>query len=132
MDDFARQIQKMLEPYRQIQKMLEPFQRLEAQMRPFNDIQKALENIQKIYAPLRLLENPFQKQIEAFQQIGERLKLYAENTPKYLLVIARHGWFLDMDTELSFPSQIISEIEAGNIEEADQLLIEFGQHFYRA
>ena len=125
MDNFASQIHKMLEPYRQIQKMVEPFQRLEAQMKPLSDVQSALENIQKIYAPLKLLENPFQKQIQAFQQIGERLKLYAENTPKYLLIIARHGWFLDMDTELSFPSQIISEIEAGNIEEADQLLIEY-------
>jgi hypothetical protein len=125
MDNFATQIQKMLEPYRQIQKMVEPFQKLEAQMRPFNDVQKTLENIQKIYAPLRLLENPFQKQIAVFQQIGEKLKQYAENTPKYLLRIAQHGWFLDMDSELSFPSQIITEIESGNIEEVDRLLIEY-------
>jgi hypothetical protein len=125
MDNFASQIQKMLEPYRQIQKMVEPFQNLEAQMRPFNDVQKTLENIQKIYAPLRLLENPFQKQIAVFQQIGERLKQYVENTPKYLLRIAQHGWFLDMDSELSFPSQIITEIESGSIEEVDRLLIEY-------
>jgi hypothetical protein len=125
MDNFANQIYKILEPYRQIQKMVEPFQKLEAQMRPFNEVQKTFENIQKIYAPLKLIENPFQKQIEAFQQIGERLRLYAENTPKYLLTIARHGWFLDMDSELSFPSQVITEIEEGNIDEADRLLVEY-------
>lgn len=88
MHNFASQIHKMLEPYRQSQKMVEPFQKLQTQIKPLSDVQKALENIQRIYVPLKLLENPFQKQIDAFQQIRERLKLYAENTPKYLLIIA--------------------------------------------
>jgi hypothetical protein len=125
MHNLTKQIQKILEPIRQIQKVAESFQKEQAHMKPFLEVQKTLEKINKVSLPVKLFENPFQKQMEFLQKIGERLKQLAENTPKHLLIIAQHGWFLDMATELSFPEQIISEIEQGNIDEADKLLMDY-------
>jgi hypothetical protein len=32
-------------------------------------------------------------------------------TPEYLLLIAQNGWFIELDSELSLPSQIAFEIK---------------------
>lgn len=129
MEDFHKHIERMLEPYRAIQKITEPMrlmqQNLQKAMTPILELQKTFEHIRKIYASIPKFENPLLEQLEAFQKLGERLKSYAENTPRYLLLIAQNGWFIELDCELNFPSEVVTEIQNKNIDGANDLMINY-------
>jgi hypothetical protein len=125
MKDLSAHIEKKLKPFREIQQIAEPFRGMQEAMEPLRQFQKTFENINKIYFSLPKIENPFQEHLETFQKIGERLKQYAEQTPGYLLLIAEHGWFIEFNSELSFPADIGAELENKNIEGANNLLIDY-------
>lgn len=116
----------MLAPYRAIQKITEPMrlmqQNLQKAMAPIVEFQKTFEHIGKIYASIPKFENPLLEKLEIFQRIGESLKLYAENTPEYLLLIAQYGWFIELDSRLNFPSEVAFELHNENIDCANDLM----------
>lgn len=119
----------MMQPYRDIQKITEPIRQMQNDLNrtlePIIKLQKSFENINKIYALIPKFENPLLEHLETFKRIGERLKEYAENTPQYLLLIAQNGWFIELDSELSFPSQVAYEFQNGDLDSANKLLIDY-------
>jgi hypothetical protein len=126
MENLFNNIERMLRPYREIQKITEPIRQvqknLEESLKPVKEFQKAFEQINKIYASIPKFENPILEHLDTFKEIGERLKKYAENTPKFLLIIAQHGWFIELDSELRLPSQIVKKIQDGDVESANRIL----------
>ena len=99
-------------------------------MQRFNEGQQALKaNLEEAFKPIRESSariSEFYAGIEVqLKQVDERLKYYIENTPEQILVIAQHGWFLDLDSNLSMPSHIVSLIKNKKIEKADEYLIQY-------
>lgn len=144
-----RQMAKMTEPLRLLQKQMdsqrnawqkaiEPTLKLQQEAtakfqqrlkEPLEQFQRSFENINKIYSTIPTIskfENPFLDHLQVFEEIGERLKEYNKKTPEYFLLIAHHGWFIDLtDSELSFPSTIAYHLKANEVEIADELLTEY-------
>lgn len=147
MDKFKEHIERMMKPYREIAKITEPIRKIHEQWAeqasviqkaieptlelqkkladPLKDIQKSFENISKIYASIPEFENPFLEHLKTFKEIGERLKEYTKRTPEYFLLIAQHGWFIDLDSELSFASKVTNRIKEENVVKANELLVEY-------
>lgn len=137
----------MMKPYREIEKMTEPIRKLQKQLsastlamqkavepalamqksleQPLLNFQKSFEHINKIYASIPKFENPILEHLDTFKEIGERLKEYAERTPEYFLLIAQHGWFIDLESELNLPSRVAYELQYDELETANELLIEY-------
>lgn len=141
-----REIAKMTEPLRLLQKQLasqtnawqeaiEPTLKLQQEAaakfqeklkEPLEQFQRSFENINKIYSTIPKFENPFLDHLQAFEEIGKRLKEYNQKTPEYFLLIAHHGWFIDLlDSELNFPSTIAYHIQQDEVDIANELLIEY-------
>lgn len=116
MDEQSKAIQKALEPTLELQKKLSE---------PLKNLQKSFENINMIYRSMPKFENLFLEHLETFKEIGKRLNEYAKNTPKYFLLIAQHGWFIDLESELSFPSKVAYEIQDENVDYANELLANY-------
>lgn len=126
MEDLRKHIDPMMKPFRDIEKITKPMTEFQKSLeKPLKDFQKSIENINKIIVSIPNFENPLLKQRDVLNQIGLRLKEYAEKTPAYLLLIAQNGWFIELDSELSLPSQIASEIKNDSIENANKLLMEY-------
>ncbi|EHO11453.1 hypothetical protein HMPREF9714_01347 [Myroides odoratimimus CCUG 12901] len=137
----------MLKPYREIEKVIEPIRKMQNQLsastsalqkaleptikfqeslkEPLQKFQQSFEHINKIYASIPKFENPILEHLETFKQIGERLKEYTEKTPEYFLLIAQNGWFIDLECELNLPSKVAYKIQNGELEIANNLLIEY-------
>lgn len=135
----------MMKPFREIEKITEPINKMQKQLsastlamqkavepairfqknlnQPLLNFQKSFEHINKIYASIPKFENPILEHMDAFKEIGERLKEYAEKTPEYFLLIAQHGWFIDLESELNLPGKVAYEIQHGELESANELLL---------
>ena len=132
-----REIEKMTEPFRKIQeklsastismqKALEPTLALQKKLeQPLLIFQKSFEHINNIYASIPKFENPILEQLETFKEIGERLKEYTEKTPEHFLLIAKHGWFIDLESELNFPARVASKIQEDEWETAYKFLADY-------
>ncbi|ASV32162.1 hypothetical protein CJ263_19120 [Maribacter cobaltidurans] len=132
-----REIAKITEPMRKfqeqlaeqskaIQKAIEPTLELQKKLaEPLMNFQKSFENINKIYTSIPKFENPFLEHLEAFKKIGERLKEYAKETPEYFLLIAQHGWFIDLESELNLPSKVAYNIKDKRVDLADEMLVDY-------
>jgi hypothetical protein len=147
LDNYSEHIERMMKPYREIEKITEPMRKFQQQWmeqtraiqkaieptlelqkklsEPFKDFQKAFENINKIYASIPKFENPFLEHLETFKKIGESLKEYTKKTPEYFLLIAQHGWFIDLESELNFPSLIAYQIQEKRVDIAEELLVDY-------
>jgi hypothetical protein len=147
LDKLKEHIERMMKPYREIAKITEPMRKFQKQWaeqsialqkaieptlklqktlaEPLKNFQKSFENINKIYASIPKLENPFLEHLDTFREIGERLKEYTKNTPEYFLLIAKHGWFIDLESELNFPSEVASHIKDNEIDTANNLLLDY-------
>lgn len=126
----------MMKPYREIEKITEPIREMQKQLsastlamqkaieptlklqkileQPLLNFQKSFEHINKIYASIPKFENPILEHLDNFKEIGERLKEYAEKTPEYFLLIAQHGWFIDLDSELNLPQKLHTKFRMMN------------------
>lgn len=147
MDKFNKHIERMMKPYREIEKVTEPIRKIQEQWEeqarviqkaieptlelqkklaePMKDLQESIENISKIYASIPKFENLFLEHLETFKEIGERLKEYTKKTPGYFLLIAKHGWFVDLDSELNFASRVAHRLQEEKVDTANELLIEY-------
>lgn len=112
----SRAIQKAMEPTLELQKKL---------TEPFKGFQKSVENINRIYDSIPQFQNPILEHVETFKEIGERLKEYTKKTPEYFLLIAQHGWFIDLESELNFPSKITHYIQGNKADVANELLVDY-------
>lgn len=135
MNNHFEHIEKMLKPYKEMQKINEPFLKIQKSLKPvldfqekmehINKVQRAFENINKIYSNIPQFKNPFLEHLDTFKEIGNRLKYYAENTSNHLLLIAKYGWFIEIDCEMKFPSKITHDLIDNKIKEANERLIEY-------
>ncbi len=136
LENLTKHIERMMKPYREIEKMTEPIRKMQKQLsaptlaiqkalEPTFALQKSFEHINKIYASIPKFENPILEHLDTFKEIGERLKEYTEKTPEYFLLIAQHGWFIDLESELNFPSRVAYEIQDDELETANELLVEY-------
>jgi hypothetical protein len=126
MEDLTKHIDLMMKPFQEIEKVTKPMKEFQKSLeKPLKDFQKSIEHINKIVASIPKFENPIFEHLDAFKEIGKCLKEYAEKTPEYLLLIAQNGWFIELDSDLSLPSQIAYEIKNDSIENANKLLIEY-------
>ena len=87
--------------------------------------QKTFEEINRIYASIPKFQNPILEHLDTFKEIGERLVKYAEKAPESLLLIAQHGWFIDLESDPNLYSKVAHEIQDANLEGANQLLKEY-------
>lgn len=122
MTDFSDRINEILKPFNEIQKMADQSGMIQGLVCPFSQAQNAFENIINTYSSLPKIELQLKDQLQVFKNLGEVLKNYAEQTPKHLLLIAQHGWFIEIDSELSFAAVTYKEIEKGDFEKVDQRL----------
>lgn len=147
MDKFKEHIERMMKPYQEIAKITEPIRIIQEQWaeqarviqkaieptlelqkklaEPLKELQKTFESISKIYASIPKFENLFLEHLETFKEIGERLEEYTKKTPEYFLLIAQHGWFIDLDSELNFASIIAHRIQEEKVDKANELLVEY-------
>jgi hypothetical protein len=147
LEKLREHIEKMMKPFREIAKITEPMRKIQEQWaeqsidiqkaieptlelqkklaEPLKNFQKSFENINNIYASIPKFENPFLEHLESFKEIGERLKEYAKKTPEYFLLIARHGWFIDLESDLNFPSKIAYNIQDNKVDTANELLVDY-------
>lgn len=143
LEKLSEHIERMMKPYREIAKVTEPMRTLQGQwaeqslaiqkslklqkklMEPLKGFQKSFENINRIYASIPQFQNPFLEHLETFKEIGERLKEYSEKTPEYFLLIAQYGWFIDLESELNFPSKVAYNIQKNKIDVANELLLDY-------
>ncbi len=148
MENFSDKIDKMLKPYREIAKIAQPMAKIQKQFQAQNsiiqktlkptldlqnkifnshllEIQKSFEKISKIYIDIPKFENPFLEHLKTFQEIGERLKAYSEETPKCFLLIAQHGWYIDLESELNFPALVAEKLNSQQENIAYELLADY-------
>ena len=147
MDKLREHIERMMKPYREIAKITEPMRKIQEQwaeqsraiqkameptlelqkklIEPLKGFQKSFENINRIYASIPQFQNPFLEHLETFKEIGERLKEYTKKTPEYFLLIAQHGWFIDLESELNFPSKVAHYIQENKVDVANELLVDY-------
>lgn len=147
MDNYSKHIERMMKPYHEIAKITEPMRKFQQQWmeqtraiqkvigptlelqkkltEPYKDFQKTFENINKIYASIPKFENPILEHLKTFKKIGERLKEYTKKTPEYFLLIAQHGWFIDLESELNFPSLVAYHIQDKSFDIAEGLLVDY-------
>jgi hypothetical protein len=147
LDKSTEHIEKMIKPYRELAKFTEPMREvqgrlfeqakewqkvieptLEAQRKlteTLMNFQKSFEKINRIYASIPRFENTFLEHLEAFEKIGERLKENSKNTPEYLLLIAQHGWFIDLESASNLPLEVVNCIQNKRIDLADKLLVDY-------
>ena len=147
MDNLTQHIERMMKPYREIEKMTRPMRKIQEKVsastlalkksleptlelqrslkQPLLDPHKSFEHINKIYASIPKFENPILEHLETFKEIGERLKEYAEKTPDHFLLIAQHGWFIDLESELHLPARVAYRIQVGEVETANEQLVEY-------
>ncbi|MBU1369578.1 MAG: hypothetical protein KJ578_03805 [Bacteroidetes bacterium] len=147
MNELKKHIERMMKPYREIVKITEPMRKIQEQWaeqsrtiqkaieptlelqkkltEPLKEFQKSFENINRIYASIPKFQNPFLEHLETFKEIGERLKEYAKKTPEYFLLIAQHGWFIDLESDLNFPSRVANNIQENKVDVANELLIDY-------
>lgn len=126
MEDLTKHIDQMMKPFRDIEKITKPMTEFQKSLgNPLKDFQKSIEHINKIFASIPKFDNPILEHLDSFKEIGKCLKDYAEKTPEYLLLIAQNGWFIELDSELSLPSQIAYEIKRDSTENANKLLMEY-------
>lgn len=147
MNDLTKHIERMMKPYREIEKMTEPFRKIQEQLsatnikmqkaleptlalqkkmeQPLLDLQRSFEHINKIYSSIPKFENPILEHLDTYKEIGEKLKKYTEKTPENFLLIARHGWFIDLESELNLPGRIAYKIQDNQFETAYELLVDY-------
>lgn len=147
LENLTKHIELMMKPYREIEKMTEPIRKMQRQLsnstlsiqkgiepilelqkkleQPLLNFQKSFEHINKIYASIPKFENPILEHLETFKEIGERLKEYAKKTPEYFLLIAQHGWFIDLESEMNLPTKVVYEIQDEKLEIANKLLVDY-------
>lgn len=133
MDKFKEHIERMMKPYLEVENITEPMRKIQEQLagqaRVIQEatevLQKYFENISKIYASIPQFEYPFLEHLETFKEIGERLKEYTKKAPKYFLLIAQHGWFIDLDSDLNFASKIAHRIQEEKVDQANELLVDY-------
>ena len=102
-------IEKFIKPFLEMQERLKPAIEMQKRMEHIIKIQKTFENMNRIYSSVPKFNNVFLKQLKSFQEIGNRLKEYEEKTPNYLLIIAQNGWYMELDCEMKFPSEIAKD-----------------------
>ena len=147
MEHLRKHIEEMMQPYHEIQKMMKPIKEMQAQWSasaiaiqkaivPALEFQKkqeqlllnfrkSFENINSIYTSIPKFENTILRHLDTFKEIGDRLKVYTEKTPAHLLLIAQHGWFIDLESELNFPSRVAYKIKDKEFDVANDLLIDY-------
>lgn len=119
-------IEKIMKPFREMQDRLKPTMEAQKRIEHLNTIQKSFENISKIYASsIPKFNNVFLEQLNSFKGIGKLLKEYEEKTPDYLLLIAQNGWFMELDCEMKFPSEIAIDFKDNKSENANEKLINY-------
>jgi len=133
-------IKKVTEPYRQMQKQMEKFTKLQSKVMPFQftPIQQEYftginESFKKMIDPIKELQNsiaklnftPFQESLSQFKDIGIRIKENLDKMPHSLKLLANYGWFLDLETDSSFPNELGELIESNEIEKVNEYLMEY-------
>ncbi len=87
-----------------MQNMIDFSKRINEMLMPFHEIQSKMDESQM---KLKEAFEPIIEILQSFQEIGERFKIYAEQMPQCLLLIAKHGWFLEFESGLNFPKKIV-------------------------
>lgn len=118
-------IENFIKPFREMQENLKPIIEMQKRIEHVNKIQKTLENMNKIYASVPKFNKAFLEQLKSFQEIGNRLKEYEAKTPNYLLLIAQNGWYMELDCEMRFPSEMAEDFEEGKADSANEKLINY-------
>lgn len=108
-----------------MQERLKPVIEMQKRMEHVNKIQKTFENMNKIYASVPKFNNVFLEQLKSFQEIGNRLKEYEAKTPNHLLLIAQNGWYMELDCEMKFPSEIANDFTEDKSDVANEKLIKY-------
>lgn len=125
--EIHEKVNRMIGPALKVQQSFEPLLKLQKLSEPALKIQQTLDpllKLQQMFEPLLKFQKAHFLSIqESMRKVAERLKLYVEKTPEHFLLIAHHGWFIEIDSELWFPSQIANEIQTGSVEEANELLV---------
>lgn len=118
-------IEKFIKPFREMQEKLKPVIEMQKRMEHVNKMQKTFENINKIYGSVPKFNNVFLEQLKSFQEIGNRLKEYEAKTPNYLLLIAQNGWYMELDCEMKFPSEIAKDFAEDKSDVANEKLTNY-------
>lgn len=135
--DLSKHLERMIEPYREIEKKVESLEKMTKQITAsyfvlsksfdgtLSNFQKSIERVNDIYLTIPNFENPILEHLNTFEEIGKRLNENSEKTPKDVLLIAQHGWFIDLDSESSLTFNVADEIKKGELDAANTLLIEY-------
>jgi hypothetical protein len=118
-------INKILEPYRRIQESIEPFMKIQRINERFEEIRKPLERLDKIHSKIAIFNNPLHEQLQKINSIHEKTNEFFKKTPKYLLLLAEYGWYLDFDTNIDLPIRLGIKIKKNDIESVDEYLIDY-------
>lgn len=126
MDDFSKYMNEMMKPFQEIQKITEPLRAFQESIQNTQrQIQESFEQFDKVFSSLSETTTQIHNLSESFKEVGERLSKYYKDTPSHLLLIAEHGWFIELDTELNLPLKLVSDIENGQPEEINDYLIKY-------
>lgn len=129
------QMQKALRPFiesqLEFQKSLEPMLSKHAQWQ--SSLARSLEFptfVLPDLGPLALQAAHFRKALEdvispAFEGLQRSFKELPPRTQEAVLLLGAHGWFLDLEMPLPSLWELKNALEAGNIQEAEDALIEY-------
>lgn len=116
-----KDMNRIIESYEKANRMIAPALKLQQALEPALKLQQMFEPVIKSQQAFE----PFLRIQRSIEEIAERLQEYVEKTPEHFLLIARHGWFVEIDSELKFPSKIAHKLQNGSIEKADELLVSY-------
>ena len=94
----------------------------EAIKKPLEEVKLSLSAISNIRTSSKSFGYRFITLGELTKEVTKRMKLFVEQTPKHILTIAQHGWFLELDCDINMPSQIVTAINTNNLTEVDNYL----------
>ena len=147
MNNITKHIEKITKPYRQIDKIINPIEKFQLQLpshafetqkkiesisklnKQFGEysthLKESFEQISKLLATIQKINNPLVQHLDAFKEIGEKLKEFIEKTPEYYLLIAQYGWFIDLESDLNLALRVAYKLQKNEIEVANELMISY-------
>jgi len=139
---FRQRIGSLTEMQQRMQESVRPFleaqERLRRSLEPIVEMQRHLAEIAAIARIPEVLSNKLseiakpaielRRQLEAvawpaFADLAEHLRKLPKRTSDALLVLANHGWFLDLEMPLPALWELEKALQSGSVEAAQQALM---------
>jgi hypothetical protein len=119
--ELQEQFHEMHRSYNRMREIIEPIQKVIDSKRQFMQIEESMLRLRTT----KLFNPDILERASRVNTIKENIDLFNKNTPEYLVKIAKHGWYLDLQTDFDLSMRLAYNIENEEFEKVDDYLIDY-------